>query len=230
MGDSGARVAALSCLRRVVSLRPNVELGLGQHLTTVEGVEQALASGKLSLTQLQEFLTETELEDSSGRTFLVHAVESGSVVDVALALDAGIDVRYPKEDDSYDAGYRVFPSALHAACKRGDVAIVTLLVERGADLDAITGLDEDDPLRDARRPNEGDICIEGMTPLMNAVASNHFEVVKVLVDKGADKTERAMRCRLCEDGEGTEEIGSFTAHTLALKLRRVEIATFLHTS
>ena len=62
---------------------------------------------------------------------------------------------------------------------------------------------------------------------MNAVASNHLEVVKVLVDAGADKAESAMRCRLCEDGEGTEEIGSFTALTLALELRRGEIATFL---
>jgi hypothetical protein len=70
MAGSGARVAALSCLRRVVSLRPNVKLWLGQqHFTTVEGVEQALASGRLYLTHLPGFLTETEVEDSSGRTF-----------------------------------------------------------------------------------------------------------------------------------------------------------------
>jgi ankyrin repeat protein len=163
-------------------------------------VEQALASGRLSLTHLQGFLTETELEDSSGRTLLVHTVELGSVADVALALDAGVDVRYQKEDDNYDAGYRVFPSALHAACKRGDVAIVALLVKRNAPLDAITGLDEDDPLCDGR-PDEGDICIEGMTPLMNAMASNHLEVVRC--SWMLAQTRRKVRCGAASARTGT---------------------------
>ena len=62
---------------------------------------------------------------------------------------------------------------LHIAIRRGESAMVELLLEKGADIDKVDGV--------------------GWTPLMEAIMDDKPELVKFLVQKGADKTIQNAR-------------------------------------
>jgi len=57
---------------------------------------------------------------------------------------------------------------LHITIRRGETAMVKLLLEKGEDVDKVDGV--------------------GWTPLMEAIMDDKPELVKLLVDHGADKT------------------------------------------
>jgi ankyrin repeat protein len=57
---------------------------------------------------------------------------------------------------------------LHMACNRGECASAQLLIEAGADVDALTDM--------------------GMRPLHSAVYKDSFEIVEMLLSAGADPT------------------------------------------
>lgn len=57
---------------------------------------------------------------------------------------------------------------LHITIRRGETAMVKLLLEKGADIDRVDGV--------------------GWTPLMEAIMDDKTELVKLLVENGADKT------------------------------------------
>ncbi len=87
---------------------------------------------------------------------LLEAVRKGDLAAVKGALDAGVPVDHP---------FRYERTALSFATARGQVEIVTLLLERGAD------------------PNKKD-SFYGATPFNWAVNEGHVAVVRLLLDKG----------------------------------------------
>jgi len=72
----------------------------------------------------------------------------------------------------YDSGRNTCVNYLqHEACNHGHVAIAEMLLDNGALIDLLGGLDHD-------------------TPLHDAVANSRSEVVRLLVQRGAPLTAR----------------------------------------
>jgi Ankyrin repeats (3 copies) len=88
---------------------------------------------------------------------LLEAVRKGDLTAVKAALDAGVPVDHP---------FRYERTALSFAAARGQVEIVTLLLERGAD------------------PNKKD-SFYGASPFNWAANESHVQVVRLLIEKGA---------------------------------------------
>jgi ankyrin repeat protein len=88
---------------------------------------------------------------------LLDAVRKGDLAAVKVALDAGVPVDHP---------FRYERTALSFAAARGQVQIVTLLLERGAD------------------PNKKD-SFYGASPFNWAANEGHVQVARLLIEKGA---------------------------------------------
>lgn len=99
--------------------------------------------------------------DGTGRTPLLLAVSRGETVVVRLLIERGADV-HRREASSVGNGR----SALHLA-QSGEVA--ALLIDRGVDVDDIQTIGDG-----------------GETPLQDAADSDRVDVVRVLLERGAD--------------------------------------------
>jgi len=88
---------------------------------------------------------------------LLDAVRRGDLAGVKAALDAGVPV---------DAPFRYERTALSFAAARGNLEIVRLLVDRGAD------------------PNKKD-TFYGATPISWAISEGHTSVVRLFLERGA---------------------------------------------
>jgi hypothetical protein len=95
---------------------------------------------------------------------LLQAVRQGDAVAVKAALDAGVPV---------DAKFRYDRTALSFAADRGNVEIVKLLVERGADVNA----------KDS---------FYGVTPILWAAANDHPDVARYLLSHGATGADTVL--------------------------------------
>lgn len=103
---------------------------------------------------------ETDFSDlnatsSDGDNALHCVVRWGDVGAARVLVDAGIDI-----NKAGALGY----TPLHIACMRGNPEIVTLLIERGADIFALS--EGDPPFTTARLSGHDNIC-DILTPLMN---------------------------------------------------------------
>ena len=96
--------------------------------------------------------------DPSKDKLLLQAAQSGDVSKVNKLLTEGADIACT------DAEFGATP--LHWACYKGSSKVVTILLEKGANINATNN--------------------KGSTPLMMAAGSGHLDVVKLLLSKGAD--------------------------------------------
>jgi ankyrin repeat protein len=95
---------------------------------------------------------------------LYEAVRKGDVAGVTAALDRGADV---------NAKFRYGTTALFKAAERGNAQIAKILLDRGADV------------------NVKDTFYQA-TPMSWAIDGKHTEVVRLLLDKGAEEVEDVL--------------------------------------
>ena len=164
-----------------------------------------------------------------GRTPLLCASYKGHVAVVAYLLDQGAVI-----DHQNTAG----KTALHLACQLGHSEVARLLSDRGADL-TLTGQEGETPFLRACAEGHLDVvlylmrrdpeCIHhqnhfGSTALMNASHFGHTEVVRVLLQAGADPT------LLDEDGDTAMDDARSRGHPDCVELLEVRIRLRCHES
>ena len=97
-----------------------------------------------------------------GHTPFIYALSKGQTSIIIYLLSKDIDLNF--NIVSY-LGFQTFP--LHIVAQEGHVEVVKLLLEKGANIEAINN--------------------QGFTPLWIAAYKGHTEIVKVLIAAGADK-------------------------------------------
>ena len=119
---------------------------------------------------------------------LLDAVRRGDLAGVKAALDAGVPV---------DAPFRYERTALSFAAARGNLEIVRLLLDRGAD------------------PDKKD-TFYGATPISSAINEGHASIVRLLLERGAPVgpgaaangcARRQRRARRARAREGEADAG-----------------------
>jgi ankyrin repeat protein len=113
-------------------------------------------------------------KDAFGNTLLTAAAVGNDLDTMRLALDAGVD----PSASGVTGVTPLFVSAYHA-----NLAAVRLLLSKGARVDAVADKPVLFPLDD---PKSGPIALRKATPLMIASAVGSADVVKALVDAGAN--------------------------------------------
>jgi ankyrin repeat protein len=141
----------------------------------------------------------------AGFTPLVFAAESGDAKSAASLIAAGADVNYevPRSDNvllisllakkpevakiliakgaSVNGKDPTGTTALHIAAESGDLNTVKLLIAGGADVNAATNPKQGDRMGILQRPPTGQ-----QTPLMMAARANRPDIMRALVDAGAN--------------------------------------------
>ena len=131
----------------------------------------ACAYGFADIAQLLiEKGADVNLQANNGATALIGACRRHpEIARLLLANGAKVDVASKTTGGPFTA------SIMYALGKNGDTALAELLLEKGADVD--------------EAPTEGRLA--GYTPLMMAANRNSLEVVKFLVNHGADVNAQA---------------------------------------
>jgi ankyrin repeat protein len=135
---------------------------------------------------------------------IYHAIICGSIEDVRLFLDSGVNIETKNYDGAICERYYSGDTPLHCAVGELQKEILELLIAKGADVNA---RDEDDlsPLHYASQKEISELLIaegadvnamdrHGKTPLYTA-AGGHKEVVELLIANGVDVNVKD------EDGE-----------------------------
>ena len=160
----------------IAALLAVVLLSLGLPAFSDRG--QAEGDGStLASTQTQAIAQHGSLEAR-----LLSAINHGDLKQVRQLIDAGADANTQREiradgvseEMLRDMGLRGITPVVLAALN-GDPGVVTLLVEAGADIDAMTV-----------QAHDGSQVEFVGTALMAAAREGHFEVTRLLVDRGAN--------------------------------------------
>jgi ankyrin repeat protein len=132
---------------------------------TIEQLMLAIYSGDTAaaLRLIKPGLPFDVTDQDHQETPLLAAIRQKNAAVFAALLDAGASAAA----GSYDG-----QTPLHIAARRGDAAMVEILLARGADLHARMG---------GSHPNR-----DGRTVLMDAVIGKNFDLVKLLIARGAD--------------------------------------------
>jgi hypothetical protein len=137
---------------------------------------------------LSSFVLAQDKDDTQKKGFF-EAVRSGQKVMAESFLDSGVAV--DTRDDEIGA------TALLYACEKGDRDIIELLIARGANVNTQSAIGRRTPLHTAATPEIAKLLIEkganvnvkgvgSITPLHIAVARGQFEMVELLLSKGAE--------------------------------------------
>jgi ankyrin repeat protein len=157
-------------------------------------IQYAARTNEATVRALLDFNAEVNVTGSDWPSPIVYASSEANLQVLKLLLDGGADA---KSEDPGTPGW----TTLHAACKRSDPdpAFAELLIEHGADINAVTKVSKTTPLHNAVSsaavvqlllkegasvdPQDSD----GETPLMLACANrNSARVVEILIQAGAD--------------------------------------------
>lgn len=129
------------------------------------------------------------VQDEEGMTALMHASEKGDVQMVQLLISRGADINF----NFFSYENCDIWSALYYASKNDHLDIVKILKEAGAGIDGdlIIAADEGDISRVIDLLNRGANVnaydyLHGATPLFFATINGHTEVVKKLIEYGAN--------------------------------------------
>jgi len=144
------------------------------------------------------------------------AAEEGKLDSVKDILDSGmVAVNDKTEEDE---------TALHLSCLYGQTAVVTYLLDAGADV-AVLDEDNSTPLHDAsaggfteivtallsKGASVGAVDKDGDTPLHLAANGNEMDVVKLLLEVGADKRAVNLQGKEPKDLAETPDIVALLA-------------------
>ncbi len=150
---------------------------------------------------------------------LFNAALDGDIETVKQFIENGFDVNEPNQDEQ---------SLLMLAGFNGHTALCEYLIKSGAHIEArenngrtalmfaSTGPFPETVrllLKNNANPNSID-RLEHFTPLMHAAAEGHFEVVKILLDHGADSSLKDV------DGDTAESFADQKGHSKVAKLLR----------
>ena len=157
-------------------------------------IQYAARTNEATVRALLDFDAEVNVTGSDWPSPIVYASSEANLQVLKLLLDRGADA---KSEDPGNPGW----TALHAACKRSDPApaFAELLIEHGADVNAVTRISKTTPLHNAVGSaavvqlllREGAFVdpqdSDDKTPLMTACNNlNSARVVDILIKAGAD--------------------------------------------
>lgn len=157
-------------------------------------IQYAAKTNEATVQALLDFDAEVNVTGSDWPSPIVYASSEANLQVLKLLLDRGADA---KSEDPGNPGW----TALHAACKRSDPApaFAELLIEHGADVNAVTKISKTTPLHNAVGSaaivqlllREGAFVdpqdTDDKTPLMTACSNlNSARVVEILIKAGAD--------------------------------------------
>jgi ankyrin repeat protein len=120
-------------------------------------------------------------KDSFQTTLLIAAAAGNDLDTMRLALDAGVDA---------SAATVTGVTALFMASYHANLAAVRLLLSKGARVDAVAEMPSLFPIDD---PKSGPIALRKATPLMIAAAVGTPDLVKTLLDAGANVNAKDSR-------------------------------------
>jgi hypothetical protein len=136
--------------------------------------------------------------DATTNALFLNALENHNADTISSLIDDGFNVNVYFDDDPND-GIFFKNTPLHIAAANGDQDIVELLIDAGADLNAVSSAGFQDhvvPLYEAAFNGHKDIVellldkgadINGQgTALHAAVNQNHKDIVELLIQRGAD--------------------------------------------
>jgi ankyrin repeat protein len=157
-------------------------------------IQYAASTNEATVRALLDFGAEVNVTGSDWPSPIVDASSHASLQVLKLLLDGGADAR---SEDPGDPGW----TALHAACNRRnpDSAFAELLIEHGADVNAVARVSKTTPLHNAVSSaaivrlllEEGALVdpqdSDGKTPLSRACSFDQSaRVVEMLIKAGAD--------------------------------------------
>lgn len=171
-----------------------LDAGADLEATTPEGLTvwhlAAQADAATTLDELIALGVDLDRRSRNGMNTLEHAAAAGAVAAVRVIASTGVRLDAPSEIITQGHGYPVDVGStpLSIAARAGHADVVATLIELGADVDAPSAL--------------------GQTALIQAIVSDQpAELVKILLDAGADPAATAICDTRCGSGEDDDAAG-----------------------
>lgn len=162
------------------------------NLTTDAGtlpIHAACWKGHLPIVkELLPYLHNIDVQNNKHSTPMSFALSGGHIEIVRILIKHGANVNYR---------YQSNLTLLHSECNRGNLEMVQLLVSAGADINATVSEEISYPMQFAVSKgyaeivsflikNGSELCTDNISLLTRAVYNKHFNVVKILIDAGAN--------------------------------------------
>lgn len=162
------------------------------------GFSPLVLAAQAGNTKIAKLFLDKSLEDNNSHLSLLHSAKHGLIDMVSLLLQAGVKIN-PRECILHN-------TPLHLAAQNGHIKIVELLLKAGA-LDALQNNPDDSPfhfvfegerttvVRKNGPAKNSSLNVYGETPLSLAVQGGHIEIVRLLLQAGADSNVQNIEGR-----------------------------------